>query len=65
MEIRLQDRDYLAGPGRGIYGAADINVFPWWVPAFNRNLLVTYDHAGFVVMHLQASNLLMNGRISR
>lgn len=44
MEIRLQDRDYLAGPGRGIYGAADINVFPWWVPAFNPNLLVTYDH---------------------
>lgn len=29
MEIRLTDRDYLAGPGRGIYSAADINVFPW------------------------------------
>ncbi|KAG1745817.1 glutathione S-transferase [Suillus paluster] len=29
MEIRLQDRDYLAGPGRGMYSAADINVFPW------------------------------------
>lgn len=32
MEIRLTDRDYLAGPGRGVYSAADINVFPWWVP---------------------------------
>ncbi|KAG1785993.1 glutathione S-transferase [Suillus plorans] len=29
MEIRLTDRDYLAGPGRGVYSAADINVFPW------------------------------------
>lgn len=29
MEIRLTDRDYLAGPGRGTYSAADINVFPW------------------------------------
>jgi glutathione S-transferase len=32
MEIRLTDRDYLAGPGRGVYSAADINAFPWWVP---------------------------------
>jgi hypothetical protein len=31
MEIRLQDRGYLAGPGRGTYSATDINVFPWWV----------------------------------
>ncbi|KAH7922043.1 glutathione S-transferase [Leucogyrophana mollusca] len=29
MEIRLADRDYLAGPGRGTYSIADINVFPW------------------------------------
>ncbi|OAX44279.1 glutathione S-transferase [Rhizopogon vinicolor AM-OR11-026] len=29
MEIRLRDREYLAGPGRGTYSAADINVFPW------------------------------------
>lgn len=33
MEIRLTDRDYLAGPGRGVYSAADINVFPWLVPS--------------------------------
>lgn len=29
MEIRLKDRDYLAGPGRGTYSLADLNVAPW------------------------------------
>lgn len=30
LEIRLsQGRDWLAGPGRGTYSIADINVFPW------------------------------------
>jgi glutathione S-transferase len=29
LEIRLQDRDWLAGPGRGKFSLADIKTFPW------------------------------------
>ncbi|KAF8625308.1 hypothetical protein AX15_005439 [Amanita polypyramis BW_CC] len=29
LEIRLKDRDYLAGPGRGHYTIADIKAWPW------------------------------------
>jgi len=31
LEIRLKDREYLAGLGKGTYSIADINVFPWCV----------------------------------
>ncbi|TFY83785.1 hypothetical protein EWM64_g218 [Hericium alpestre] len=29
LDIRLNGRDYLAGPGRGKYSLADLNVWPW------------------------------------
>jgi len=29
LEIRLRNRDWLAGPGAGVYSIADINIFPW------------------------------------
>lgn len=29
LNDRLTDREYLVGPGKGKYGLADINTFPW------------------------------------
>ncbi|KAF8221041.1 glutathione S-transferase [Tricholoma matsutake] len=29
LEIRLADRDYLVGPGKGVYTIADMNAQPW------------------------------------
>ncbi|KAF9569037.1 glutathione S-transferase [Agrocybe pediades] len=29
LQIRLQDRDWLAGPGKGKFSLADIKAFPW------------------------------------
>lgn len=30
LEIRLKERDWLAGAGRGKYSLADIKTFPWY-----------------------------------
>ena len=29
LELRLKDRDYLAGPDKGKYSIADMKAFPW------------------------------------
>lgn len=29
LEIRLSNREYLAGPGQGKFSIADIKAFPW------------------------------------
>ena len=29
LESHLQNRDWLTGPGRGVYSLADINCVPW------------------------------------
>ncbi|KAH9160659.1 glutathione S-transferase-like protein [Lactarius sanguifluus] len=43
LEIRLsQDRDYLAGPGRGKPSIADFNVFPW-IAGHARTIAKTLD----------------------
>ncbi|KAG9317536.1 glutathione S-transferase [Chiua virens] len=31
LNIRLEGREYLAGPGKGKYSVADLNVLPWYV----------------------------------
>ena len=31
LNIRLEGREYLAGPGKGKLSVADINVLPWYV----------------------------------
>lgn len=31
LNIRLEGREYLAGPGKGKLSIADINVLPWYV----------------------------------
>ena len=38
LEIRLQKRDWLVGPGAGVFSIADINVFPWSVSLFHSYL---------------------------
>jgi len=42
LEIRLKDRDYLAGPGRGKYSLADCNVWPW-IRRHNHAICETLD----------------------
>ncbi len=40
LEIRLAERDWLAGPGRGKFSLADIKTAPWWV----KNTLHVNNH---------------------
>ncbi len=31
LELRLKEREYLAGPGKGNYTIADVKTWPWYV----------------------------------
>jgi hypothetical protein len=31
LELRLKEREYLAGPGKGNYTIADVKAWPWYV----------------------------------
>lgn len=50
VETRLQDRDYLVGPGRGKYSIADINMFPW----VNRHAIVDIENFDAVYPNVSA-----------
>lgn len=45
LEIRLKDREYLAGSGKGTYSIADINVFPWCVQSIPSVLRVSNTYS--------------------
>ena len=42
LNIRLEGREYLAGPGKGKLSIADLNVLPWYV---GRSTLALSSHA--------------------
>ena len=67
LEIRLQDREWLAGPGAGVFSIADINVFPWSVNMFPVCLwfVLTESVTGFEVTNSPGSKLLMSSLVSR
>lgn len=44
LELRLKDREYLVGPGKGKYTTADVKTWPWYVyieVAYARNISLT------------------------
>ena len=66
LEIRLQNRDWLAGPGTGVFSVADINVFPWSADRLSSNPQhVLTDITGFVATSSPGSRASMNSPVSR
>jgi len=51
MEMRLANRDYLVGPGKGLYTIADINAQPWYDRTY-LTWMLTYPASGLLVISL-------------
>ena len=67
LEIRLKDRDWLAGAGRGKYSLADIKTFPWYGSIrwqVNTDILI-YNYAGSESTNLPELKNSMSGPRSR
>ena len=53
LNIRLEGREYLAGPGKGRVSVADLNVLPWYVNRPTGGYPFMHRCPGFAVISMQ------------